>query len=339
MTNTDEIASAPLVTIVLTAYNNERFIEETISSVFKQSYAQIQLIVIDNSSLDSTASVIQNLKEHLPDFIFIKNQVNIGLCKAFNQGLSLAKGKYMIDLSGDDIMLPDRVKKQVAAFEALEKDYGVVFSNAINIDVNGRFLSFHYEVNDVGRAVQLIPGGDVYKNILEKYFICTPTMMMRTSVLLEMGGYDETLSFEDFDFWVRSAVKFKYFYFDEVLMNKRNLPGSLGKKVYQKGSRMLASYYVVCRKAYDLNRDQEEFDLLAARIRTFIRKCFYAQEFELALQFRELLNYIENPGLVTELIVLLCRMRLPVNVIYRFYIENLHKFRNSRKVLAFNSVK
>jgi hypothetical protein len=64
---------------------------------------------------------------------------------------------------------------------------------------------------------------------------------------------------------------------------------------------------------------------LAARIRTFIRKCLYAQEFELAISFRRLLNYIENPGWQTELIVFMCRLHLPVNFAYRFYLKNLKK--------------
>jgi hypothetical protein len=110
---------------------------------------------------------------------------------------------------------------------------------------------------------------------------------------------------------------------------------SLSTGVYKKGSGMLQSYYAVCNKAYDLNRDQQEFDLLAARIRTFIRKCLYAQEFELAVRFRRLLNYIENPGWQTELIVFMCRLHLPVNFAYRFYIKNLKKVTDRRKDLAF----
>ena len=338
MNDIHKVPFSPLVTIVLTAYNHEKFIRESIQSVFDQSYPFIQLIIIDNASTDATVSVIKDLKQSHPDFIFIKNKINAGLCRAFNQGLRLATGKYIIDLSADDVMLPNRIEKQVGAFEALEDEYAVVFTNAQNIDEEGAFLSFHYKIDQFGKAVDYVPYGDIYKHVLERYFICTPTMMMRTSVLFEMGGYDESLQFEDFDFWVRSAVKYKYFYLDEVLTLKRNLRDSLSGKVYQKESGMLASYYAVCEKAYDLNRDQEEFDLLARRIRTFIRKCFYAQEFALALQFRKLLNYIENPGLRTEFIVLLCRIRLPINGIYRFYIENLHKFCYSRKDLAFKRV-
>lgn len=321
MTNLEK----PLVTVILTAYNQEKYIDEALTSVFYQTYPYIQLIVIDNASKDNTLGVIESFKGKAPAFQVIRNRHNVGLCRAFNQGLTIAQGKYVIDLSGDDVMIADRIEKQVEAFETLSEDYAVVFTNARYIGKAGQQLHYHYETDSKGRAACEVPSGDVYKNILERYFICTPTMMMRTATLQLLGGYDETLAFEDFDFWVRSSVRFKYFYLDEVLTKKRVLKTSLSTGVYKKGSGMLQSYYAVCNKAYDLNRDQKEFDLLAARIRTFIRKCLYAQEFELAVRFRRLLNYIENPGLQTELIVLMCRLHLPVNFAYRFYIENLKK--------------
>lgn len=315
----------PLVTIILTAYNQEKYIEETLTSVFFQTYPYIQLIVVDNASTDRTLDVIRSFKATAPAFQLIENDRNRGLCKAFNQGLEIAQGKYVIDLSGDDVLIADRVEKQVNCFEQLADEYAVVFSNAHYIDPSGTRLYNHYEINACGKAICTVPSGDVYKNVLEKYFICTPTMMIRTAALHQLGGYDESLMFEDFDFWIRSAVRFKYAYLDEILTKKRVLRTSLSTAVYRKGSGMLESYYAVCNKAYDLNRDQQEFDLLADRIRTFIRKCLYAQEFELAIRFRRLLNYIENPGWETELIVLLCRLRLPVNFAYRFYIKNLKK--------------
>ncbi|SKB54605.1 glycosyltransferase [Dyadobacter psychrophilus] len=315
----------PLVTVILTAYNQEKYVGETLKSVFDQTYTNLELIVIDNASTDDSILVIEAFKNASRNFLFIKNRRNSGLCAAFNHGLSIARGKYVIDLSGDDLLMPDRIEKQVEAFELLAEDFAVVFSNAKYISPAGKELDDHYTVDPNGSAIRPVPSGDVYKNVLERYFICTPTMMMRTSTMLELGGYDETLTFEDFDFWVRSAAKYKYFYLDEILTRKRIVPTSLSSMVYKKGSGMLASYYAVCNKAYDLNRDQKEFDLLAARIRTFIRKCWYAQEYELAVRFRVLLNYIENPGWQTELIVFMCRLHLPVNFAYRFYIKNLKK--------------
>lgn len=324
-----------LVTVVLTSFNQVKYIGETLDSLFTQTYPNLQIILIDNASSDGTMDIVEGRIKDFSRLTIIKNTMNLGLCRAFNQGLALAKGKYIIDLSADDILLPTRIHAQVEAFEKLDSEYGVVFSNAQYIDTQGHLLNFHYPVNLYQKTEKPIPSGDVYKSILEKYFICTPTMMIRTQMLVEMGGYDESLDFEDFDFWVRSAVRYKYFYQDEVLTRKRNVPGSLSTQIYRKGNSLLETCYIVCNKAYDLNRDQEEFDLLANRIRTFIRKCFYAQEFELALRFRTLLNYIENPGILTEIIILLCRLQLPVNNIYRFYLNNFQKKVHDRKDLAF----
>ncbi|REA61651.1 glycosyltransferase family 2 protein [Dyadobacter luteus] len=328
----------PLVSVILTTYNHERFIGECLSAVFAQDYPNIQLIVIDNASADNTLNLIEAAREIHPELTLIRNVFNKGLCKAFNQGLAIAEGKYVIDLSGDDVFFPNRISSQVAAFESCSEDYAVVFSNARYIDVDGKHLQYHFQIDAEGKAIGTVPSGDVYKRVLEKYFICTPTMMMRTSVLKHLGGYDESLAFEDFDFWIRSASAYKYYYLDEILTSKRDVPNSLKFQILEKGSGILDSCYTVCNKAYDLNRDQEEFDLLANRIRSFIRKCLYAQEFDLALKFRKLLNYIENPGWKTEMIVFLCRLHIPVNSLYRFYINNIYKLITSGKDLAFDIV-
>ncbi|MPR32003.1 glycosyltransferase [Salmonirosea aquatica] len=321
----------PLVSVICTTYNHEDFVDAALASVARQTYPNIELIIIDNASTDSTLSRVDLFCQQNPHAQRIANAWNKGLCSAFNQGLALAQGKYVIDFSGDDILIPSRIERQVAFFENLPEDYGVIFSNALYIDATGAPGRFHYPVDATGRVQIQIPTGDVYKDVLERYFICTPTMMMRRSVIEALGGYDESLTYEDFDFWVRSSVRYMYAYQDEVLTHKRVLPESLSGKVYQPRSGMLQSTFSVCNKAYDLNRSQEEFDALALRIRTFIRKCFYAQEFELAIRFRHLLNYIEDPGLPTELIVFLCRLRLPVNWAYRFYAQRWSKKLTGRR--------
>jgi hypothetical protein len=179
-----------------------------------------------------------------------------------------------------------------------------------------------------GHAEGVVPTGDVYKEILRRYFICTPTIMMRKSVLMKLGGYDENLSYEDFDFFVRSAHDYKYYYLDEVLTYKRVLEGSMATQFYRVGNAMLKSSWEVCNKAYDLSRSQEEYDLLAHRIRGFIKKCFVAEDAKQATEFRKLLNYIEDPGWETELLVMACRLHLPVNRVYQHYA----KWRSHRKL-------
>ena len=311
----------PWVTVICVCYNHEDYVEEALRSVVEQTYPNVELIVIDNGSTDRSAERIARFVQQNPAVRFLKNGANLGLNRAFNQGLAVAGGRYVIDLSADDVLLPNRITRQSDLFERLAGPYAVVFSNAAYVDEQGRETAVHYPVDADGRALDKVPTGDVFQPVLKSYFICTPTMMMRRDVLNELGGYDETLSYEDFDFWVRSARLYHYGYVDEVLTLKRQLPNSLSAQVTLPGNQLLHSTLVVCHKAFDRCRTPDERRTLAKRIRTFIRKAFYAEQFGLALQFGQLLSQIERPGLPTSLILTLSRLQPPVNRLYRQYLK------------------
>lgn len=307
----------PWVSVICTSYNHEAFITATLQSVVDQCYPNVELIVIDNASTDGTADRIREFICEHPAVEFIQNTQNVGLCRAFNQGLKRASGRYVIDLSADDVLLPHRVSRQVAAFERLSQSYAVVFTNAAYINRDGKLLGYHYPINEKGQATQKVPSGGVFRQVLESYFICTPTMMMRKEVLDEIGGYDESLCYEDFDFWVRTSRQYQYAYLDEILTHKRQLTDSLSMQVIRPDNELLRSTLQVCYKAFDQCETPLEYQTLAHRVRTFIRKCFYAEQFDLALQYGELLRYIEPDGPLTAFILLMCRMRVPVNGAYR----------------------
>ena len=311
----------PWVSVICTSYNHEAYVEQALQSVVDQQYPNVELIVIDNGSQDGSAERIAAFVRQHPAVRFIKNPANLGLNRAFNQGLALAGGRYVIDLAADDVLLPDRIARQTDLFEQLAGPYAVVFSNAAYIDEQGHQTAMHYPVDASGHARVKAPSGDVFKPILESYFICTPTMMMRRDVLNELGGYDETLSFEDFDFWVRSARLYHYAYLDEVLTLKRRLPDSMSAQIILPGNELLPSSLAVCYKAFDRCTTPAEYKALAGRVRQFVRKSFYTEQFEIAMQFGQLLRYIESPGLLTNLILTLSRLHLPVNSLYRHYLK------------------
>lgn len=315
----------PWVTVICTCFNHESYIKIALNSVINQKYPNVQLIVIDNASSDCSVDQINEFVRVHPSVAFIRNTKNVGLCRAFNQGLKQAKGQYVIDLSADDVLLPERLASQVRCFEQLSPEYAVVFSNAAYVDSHGQFLAYHYPVNNQQQALKSVPSGNVFQQILEKYYICTPTMMMRRSVLDELGGYDESLDFEDFDFWVRSARHYAYAYLDEVLTQKRRLSNSLSMQVIEPHNRLLTSTLYVCYKAFDRCQTPDEYHALAGRVRQFIRKSFYAEQFELTQKFGDLLSHIESPGLLTTGILLLNRLHLPVNGLYQRYIKLHHK--------------
>jgi glycosyltransferase involved in cell wall biosynthesis len=312
----------PLVTVICLCYNHERFVTEALFSVINQTYDAIELIVVDDASTDSSVAVIREfLKEH-SQVQFIVNEINMGNCRSFNRALSRASGKYIIDLAADDVLLDTRIEKQVSLFETLAASYGVIFSNAAYINEKSIVVSHHYQTDTQGRAKNGIPSGDVYQKILQQYFICTPTMMMRKSVLDDLGGYDECLSYEDFDFWVRSSRKYFYAYQDEILTFKRKVKGSLSTKFYQlRQNKLLESTLVVCRKASILNRTKSEKQALTTNIRYHLRQSYYTKNYTLVSGYAALLKEVSHTDFITQVILWLSTYKIGVWGLYKLYLK------------------
>lgn len=282
----------PLVSVIALCYNHQKYVRESLLSVLEQTYAEIELIIVDDASQDSSVDEIQNFitqnstqLAHQIKFISLKE--NQGNCRAFNIAFRESKGKYIIDLATDDVMHKDRISKQVACFESLDSKYGVVFSNAFLINEKGEILREHYS-----ESKKNIPSGDIYQHLIAAgALISAPTMMIRSLVLEKLGGYDETLSYEDYDFWVRSSRIYHYFYLDELLTYKRQLKNSHGKQFYvSKNNQHLISTLKICRKASKLNQNQSENKALAQSIRYHLRLSLFTANFELAIQYFDLLK-------------------------------------------------
>ena len=274
--------SKPLVSVICLCHNQSAFVQEALESVWGQTFKNYELIVVDDGSTDGSVAVIEGLIKDRPGVRFLQINDNTGNCKAFNKGLKLTKGEYIIDLAADDVLLPDRIAEGVKAMEAAGEGYAVHFTDALYIDVNGKELRTHYKRNKLGHLVEPVPQGWVYPDLLQRYFICTPSMMMRQSVLEALGGYDETLAYEDFDFWVRSSRSWKYFFTDKVLVKKRIVPRSWSARQYEKESRQLETTYAVCLKARELNRSKVEDQALGKRLSYEIRQAIRTSHFEMA---------------------------------------------------------
>lgn len=329
----------PLVSIICLCYNHEKFVAEALRSVFMQTYSNIELIVVDDASIDGSVKVIEDVldgvavsylskgtqkvdTEFPPPPIFIQNEQNQGNCRAFNQALKTAKGKYIIDLAADDVLLDDRLEKQVHLFESLSSNYAVVFSNALNINEAGEVLNYHYPVDKEEKSKINVPEGDVYIAVLKGYFISTATMMIRAEVLHQIGGYNETLSYEDFDFWVRTSRHYLYKYQDEVTTLKRVVRNSLSSEFYcRKMNPHLASTLEVCLKAFELNSSPTEDQALAHQVFYYLRLAYYTQHFDLALSFNNLLEKLNHNSKLTYLFAFLSKNKIKLYWLYRRYMR------------------
>lgn len=278
----------PLVSIICLSYNHERFIRESMQSVFAQSYHHIEIICVDDASTDKSAFILKELQKH-HSFQLIVNDENQGNCKSFNLGLKRAKGKYIIDFATDDVMFPERVTQQVSFFEALDQSYGVIYSNAVIIDEKSIEKGYHYDNKKL-----IHPSGEVFKELVSKYFICPPTMMMKKEVLMSLGGYDENLAYEDFDFWIRSSHSYQYAFQNEVLTARRIVSGSLSSGFYDERHQQLQrSTFKVCEKIFELCRNEEEKKALSIRIRYEMRQANKSKNVRLVSDYIDLLKQLD----------------------------------------------
>ncbi len=316
------MSSFPLVSVIALCHNHASFVEEALQSVMQQTYPNVELIVVDDASTDGSTSKIRAFTKQHPLVQCIFLETNQGNCKAFNRGLVQAKGVYIIDFATDDVMYPQRIEKQVGLLEAKGDSYGVAFSDADLIDERGQLIRSYYARTVNGKLKNAIPSGAVYPHLVKRQFICTPTMMMRKALLDALGGYDESLSYEDYDFWVRSGQITKYAFSAEILTAKREVRYSHGKTFFSKqAGNHLVSTLLICQKAKILNRTQEDDAALAVSVRYHRRLSVLTEHFELAQQFFDVLKSIDSIRLSDRLWGVLAARRIRLHRLYQKWLQ------------------
>ncbi|MBS1978189.1 MAG: glycosyltransferase [Bacteroidetes bacterium] len=271
----------PLVSVICLCYRHAGFITEAVESVIRQTYKNVELIVVDDMSPDRSREVLAGLQHKYPAMKVVLPPTNLGNCKAFNLGWSKSSGDFVIDLAGDDVLMPNRIAEGVMALQSSPANTGVQFTDAYIIDASGAVLGRHSD----RYPHAAIPQGDVYEQLISSYFICSPTMMIRREVLVTLGGYDEKLAYEDFDFWIRSARTYQFCYSPEPLVMKRIVKGSMGEQQHRRGSSQLWSTLEVCKKILHLNRIPSENKALRDRIIYEAQRAVRVGEFSLAWQY------------------------------------------------------
>jgi glycosyltransferase involved in cell wall biosynthesis len=314
-----DTAALPLVSVICLCYNHERFIAEALDSVLAQTYPNLEIIVVDDCSTDNSVAIIQEYLKKYPQLTFISTDTNQGNTKAFNRGWRAAKGAYIIDFATDDVLLPERVAQQVQAFLELDESYGVVYSDAAYIDDNGQHLNNHCARNAAGKVTSFAPSGEIFRHLLERYFICPPTMMMNRSVLEELGGYDESLAYEDFDFWVRSSRTFKYFFLDAITTKRRLHAHSLSQQLYKPGDSQVGSTVIVCEKAAQLVQTLEEKNALTKRLQYEARHAYLTGHYEQAAKFLELMRNTAGLEPVYQVIHFLNKHKIDLSFVRRLF--------------------
>lgn len=211
--------SKPKISVILPVYNGQDYLPEAINSVLIQSASDFELIIIDDGSTDGSAAIIKKLDD--PRIRFFQ-QSNKGLAVTLNMAISLSRGKYIARQDQDDISLQSRFEKQVAFLDS-NPDVGMVGTAAeIWVD-NDRTYRLHKHPADDG-LLKL--------NLLFNNYFVHSSVMIKQSVLEELGGYSEDKSRqppEDYELWSRVMRKYKLANLPDVLMAYREVPGSMSR--------------------------------------------------------------------------------------------------------------
>lgn len=221
-------AEHPLVSVIMPAYNARPYIAEAIRSVMDQDYPNIELIVVDDGSVDGSADYAESLGARLR----VIRQANAGVAAARNKGLAEAKGELIAFLDADDVWLPAKISAQVEYLRQ-HPETAVVY---------GIFLRWHAKadgsfdappapvVKDPHKVLVARHSGWIYTELLFDNIVHVITAMIRREVVEKLGGFDESLpTGEDYDFWLRMSRHFRADKLNRVLAYYRVHASSITK--------------------------------------------------------------------------------------------------------------
>lgn len=211
------------VNAIVASYNGEKTLTSAISSILSQTYSDLDLLLVDDGSTDSTANLLKNYKDPRIKHFQLENSGSPA--KPRNFGIARAGGDFIAFCDQDDLWHPEKLEKQLEAYDSSseKENIGIIISSADLIDESGR----HIGLNDVGFTGYMDPE-TAYRNLLSGNFITACSAMVPKAVIDEVGPLDESLrGVDDYDLWLRICKKYGILAIREPLCSWRQSTGSL----------------------------------------------------------------------------------------------------------------
>ena len=207
---------APKVSVLVSTFNAERFIRQTLDSILAQTFRDFEVVVVDDGSKDGTCALVEATRD--PRIRLIR-KVHSGIPDTYNRAVEEARGEYLARIGHDDLMDPHRLELQVAALER-HPEVGVVHTDADILDAHGRHTGA-WTTRDYGPA-----------EITQLFFrfrneVIDPSTMVRKQVYHDVGGYDLAFAMcNDYDFWIRASAKWRFLHLPLRLTQYRRHGGN-----------------------------------------------------------------------------------------------------------------
>ena len=232
-----------LVSVIMPAYNSERFIKQAINSVQNQTYQNFEIIVVDDCSTDNTNELVKDLCKEDKRIILLKNNKNEGAAISRNKAIEAAKGKYIAFLDSDDLWLPSKLEKQLTFMET----NGYYFTNT-------SYSKTDENNNDLNTVVESVTGD--YNKLL-KYCPGNSTVIYNSE---KLGKYliENIRKRNDYVMWLKIVKDANTYGLNEVLGKHRLVKGSISSNkilllkyqwiVYRKIEKLsiIESFYLCC---------------------------------------------------------------------------------------------
>ena len=225
----------PAVTVLMPVHNGERYLKEAIGSILAQGFTDFELLIIDDGSTDRSRQIVESFSD--PRIVLVANAENRGTVHVLNQGIALARGRYIARMDADDISLPERLERQV------------------------RFMDEHPEVGVSGTGMRLIKNGrlrntrthatsdeELKIQLLISPCFFHPTVIIRAE-LAQAHPYPDNLVYtQDYNYWTHLAPLTRFANLSEVLLYFREHEGQISSKkadLQVSNSRALRAKYLM----------------------------------------------------------------------------------------------
>lgn len=208
-----------MVSIIIPTYNSERFIQRTVDSALRQTYSNLEIIIVDDCSQDSTRAIIETLSRKDSRISVILHEKNQGAAVARNTGIQNAHGKYIAFLDSDDLWVSEKIEKQL---EVIKEGHPFVFCAYDVVNEDGK---------RIGNKTK-IKTKISYNNLLTKTYISTPTVIYDREYF---GNPEMPLrrTGQDYAFWLLLLSGSDAYGIDDVLVHVMRREGSLSKNKLQ----------------------------------------------------------------------------------------------------------
>lgn len=238
------------VSIVLPTYNGAKYIKQSIDSCLKQTYSNLELIIVDDGSSNEISQIIKSYSD--PRIKYFKHKRNLGLAQALNTGFAHAKGEYLTWISDDNFYLPEAVECMVKELEANPK-VDFIYAN-------------YYVINEKGKLLRSARVG-LIKN-LDRHNCIGPCFLYRRKIYEKIGEYNpEFYLAEDYNYWLRVREKFQMQRLGEYLC------------YYRLHKKSLTSQYNLAKIEEQAQKASEKYVSQSMRFYRLGRVSFYKREY------------------------------------------------------------